>query len=1459
MTDRGSCAVASAGEAGPLDRIGDGAERRNRTPESPLELRLADLWREVLGRAEVSLDDDFFESGGHSLHALQLLLRVRERLGREVPPRLLFEHPTLGAMARALEEPGERGVGPAAANDRERDRIEGPLGTPPGPVRLPRGEPLPASLAQRQLWYLDRLRAAAEGGDAGDASYNLLVVVRLREHSPDVAALRRALDALGERHEVLRTRFEAIDGEPHQIVDPALRPPFATIDGSALDPRRFAGMEHTLTEELLRRPFDLARDAMLRGGLLLGAAGHRFVLTMHHIASDGWSIGVMLRELATLYRAFRHNASAAPPPFLPLELQYADVAAHQDAAIEGERGRELLSFWERQLRDAPQHLEGIADRAAVAGRGGRNPGASRSFFLASDRLAGLAELARGHGATLFMTLLAAWGALLYRRSWQRDQLHSVPFAGRLHPASEGLVGFFTNMLVLRLDVNESSAEPACGGGAENATGVRSFASLLAATREFCLDAFAHQDLPFVRLVEALRPERESGRMPFVQLGFALQNAFRSDRFDSVFEIVPTEAHSGTSRFELSLSMTEEIDGLSGTFEYRTDLYEAATVARLAEGLAALVAAVAAHPTTPLDRLDLLSPGERHQLLVELAGDDLQFDLSRTLPSRVEDQVALRPDAECARFRGATLTYGELGRLSSRLARRMRASGLRLGSPVGIYLERSLDLPVAFLAVLRAGGVAVPLDPDHPADRLRFLLDDTRAEIAIADPRLSARLPSTWRGTVVDPAAARAAEPEEPDSKDEPAGEPAPTPDDLAYVVYTSGSTGQPKGVLMHHRGLANRLLWQQAAYPLRPDDRVLQNLSIGFDASTWQIFAPLIVGASIVLPPPGEHIDVARLGRSIVEEQVTAADFVPSVLAALLDAAVPGEGAWAPALRQVVSGGEALDRALARRVFSALPNARLVNVYGPTETSLTISAATADRRGRSPSVPIGRPIANTRAYLLDASGQPVPFGVAGEVFASGVGLTFGYQNRADLSAERFVPNPFSALGGERLYRTGDFARRLADGTLEFLGRVDRQVKIRGVRVELQEIEAHLREQPGVLDAAVLARTDVPGAAPGEKRLVAYVVPDRPGDGSASGSGSSGLTPASLRAGLAEHVPAPLVPGAYVFLAAMPVTVNGKVDRAALPAPDGGERAVVPPRDRFEAELVAIWRRALGLDEVSVTDHFFDLGGHSLLAVKLMSEIQRRMDVALGLADLYSAGTVEEMARRIRERTRRPSGAPILLSASRSADRSLETALFCVHAIDGAVHGYAQLAWRLGERVAVFGLEAPGVEASACDGGATWPVAPPAPLDDFEALAAHHVRALIEHRPEGPFALCGWSTGGLLASAMAARLEDLGRPAERLILLDTHRPRSIGDGGGAAFSPRAHRTPVLLIQGVTSPAHLSAQVVEELRALQIADCRALTLGSFEIEPLAADHHGLLSPPAVADVAERIEKELRRGAQ
>ncbi|HVR95472.1 MAG TPA: amino acid adenylation domain-containing protein, partial [Thermoanaerobaculia bacterium] len=915
-----------------------------------------------------------------------------------------------------------------------------------------------------------------------------------------------------------------------------------------------------LAREEAGRPFDLERGPLLRLALLrLGGQEHVLLLTMHHIVSDGWSMGVMLREIAALY-------ADSSLPGLP--VQYADFAVWQRAWLQGAVLEARLSYWRRQLAGAPGLLELPLDRPRPALQTFR--GAALNLALSPALSAAVHELCRREGATPFMVLLAAWAALLGRHAGQEDVLLGTPIAGRNRQEIEGLIGFFVNTLVLRADL----ASPL------------DFTALVRQVRGTSLDAYAHQDLPFERLVEELAPERGLSHSPLFQAMFVLQNAPLSALSLPGLTLRPLEAGSGRALFDLTLTLQERGDGVFlGELEHNADLFDGSTAARLWDRFTALLEAAAASPGLLLAELPLLPAAERHQALAEWN------DTARPLPGgclheRVALQAERRPDAVAVSFEGQALSYGELERRANRLAHHLIGLGVRPEDRVGLRLERSPEMVVGILGVLKAGAAYVPLDPDLPAERLALLAEDSAARVVLTSEscRQIADRPDTAPAvTAVTAAAAR--------------------PDQLAYVLFTSGSTGRPKGVMVPHRGVVNRLAWGEEAYRMEPDDVVLQKAPFSFDISGWEICAPLLAGARLALAAPGGHRDAAYLARAVAEHEATLVDFVPSMLAIFLEE--PGL-AQCVSLRQVFTGGDVLSPALRDRYLERLPGVPLDNQYGPTEISIDTSRWVC---GPGP-VSIGRPIANARLYVADRRLRLQPPGVAGELLVGGVGVTRGYLGRPDLTAAAFVPDAFGGETGSRVYRTGDLARLLPDGNLEFLGRIDHQVKVRGFRIELGEIESVLSRHPQVRECAVTVWN---GAF-----LAAYVV------GSAEES--------ALRTFLAGQLPEYMVPAVFVPLEALPLSPAGKVDRRALPAPERTrfEEEHAAPLDPVEELLAGIWSEVLGLERVGAHDDFFALGGHSLLATQVVSRMRAVFGVELPLRRLFEASTLAELARAVRE-------------------------------------------------------------------------------------------------------------------------------------------------------------------------------------------------------------------------------------
>ncbi len=1246
-------------------------------PRTPEEELVAGVFAEVLGRARVGAEDHFFTLGGHSLLATRVISKVREAFAIELPLRSLFEAPTVAALAERIVSARRSSQGTAAPPLR-------PMVRNPDAGRGDRA--LPLSFAQQRLWFLDQLEPA-------NPAYHIPVAVRL-DGALDCEALRRSLGAMVRRHETLRTTFVSVDGRPVQVIAPVHddvgvgggdgravhEPPLPVVDLSGLPEAEREAAARRLVGEEFRRPFDLARGPLLRAAVLrLGPQDHVVLVTMHHIITDGWSMGVFGQELAALYKAF-HSGQSVPLSALP--IQYADYAVWQRQWLEGAGNngesrdygesplQAQLAYWKQQLADLPA-LDLPTDRQRPPAM--MVQGALLTFRLPQAFHAQLIALGRQAGVTLFMTLLAAFQVLLARYVDQDDIAVGTPIANRTRAETEGLIGCFVNTLVLRADL----------------AGNPTFRELLGRVREVCLQAYAHQDVPFEQVVDVLQPGRDLGRHPLFQVMFALQNAPRPVLALPGLAPRPLELAGTTTKFDLSISIADEMSGLVMALEYRTDLFEAATIERMAGHFQTLLAGITADPDCRIAALPLLSAGERRQLLAAGNVPARVYPSDHCLHELFAAHAARTPDALAVTCGDRRLTYGELDARANQLAHYLQRLGVGPDVCVGLYVERSPELIVGVLGILKAGGAYVPLDPSYPAERLRYMLADAQVSVVLTTqeqrtknkeqrtdsttkrkgvlhtpPADDVRTYSTmspadngqWttdngQWTVVDLVAdweQIAQEPEtSPDSD--------VTPQHLAYVIYTSGSTGRPKGVMVRHAEVARLLSATDAAFRFGPDDVWTLFHSIAFDFSVWELWGALAYGGRLAVVPYWVSRAPEAFHALLVSEQVTVLNQTPSAFRQLQPLILAGEPG-ALALRLVIFGGEALEPAQLRPWYARYGDGgpQLVNMYGITETTVHVTyrpLTTADATGDSGSR-IGTPLPDLEAYVLDRHGQPAPLGVPGELYIGGAGLARGYLGRPDLTAERFVPNPFAngrlEIGdwrlsastisnlqspiSERLYRTGDLARWCAAGELEYLGRIDQQVKLRGFRIELGEIAAALASHPAVGEVAVLARDDVAG----DKRLVAYVVPDQ--EQRTKNKEQNGETPDSqfsilnsqfsiqeLRAFLKQRLPDYMIPS-FVMLDALPLTSNGKLDRRALPLPDAtAADAGAAPRTPHEELLAEIWADVLGQPQVGIYDNFFELGGHSLLATQVAARVRAALGVELPLRRLFEAPTVAGLA------------------------------------------------------------------------------------------------------------------------------------------------------------------------------------------------------------------------------------------
>ncbi|HEU4561344.1 MAG TPA: amino acid adenylation domain-containing protein, partial [Longimicrobium sp.] len=1152
----------------PAPEYAAGADRYL-APQTPVEEVLAGIWAEVLRLERVGVTESFFALGGHSLLATQVVSRIREVFTVELPLRALFEGPTVAELAGRVEALRRAGL---------------PLLPPVEPAE--RTGALPLSFAQERLWFIDRL-------EPGSAVYNIPVARRLGG-ALDQGALERSLGEIVRRHEALRTVFEEVDGTPAQVIAPFGGFVLPVEDLSALgEADREAAVRRRAGEEA--RPFDLSAGPLFRAALLrLGEEDHVLLLSMHHIVSDGWSMGVLSREFSALYAAYREGRES---PLPELGVQYADYAVWQREQLEGEGLERQLAYWRKRLAGAPELLELPTDRPRPPVQTYR--GATVPVEISLELLERLQALGRSEGATLYMTLLGAFQVLLGKYAGSDDVVVGSPIAGRTRAEVEELIGFFVNALVLRTDL---SGDP-------------SFREVLRQVREATLGAYEHQDVPFEKLVAELQPERSLGHSPLFQVMFTVQDAGGGGNALAGLKVAGVGAALEIAKYDLSLTLAATPQGLRGGLNYSTDLFERGTIERMVGYLARVLEQVAADADVSLSRLALTGPEERARVIVEWNRTERPYPRGVCVHELFDEQVRERPGAMALAWGEECLTYRELDARANQLANHLVRLRVGPDARVGVLLERSAELIVSILAVLKAGGAYVPLDLGYPPERLRLMLADSSVRVLISRSDLAGVVEAGDLTVVhLDQAAgAIASEPVE-------APRSGATAENLAYIVYTSGSTGKPKGVMVAHRHVV-QLVVETDYVQLRPGDRVAQASNAAFDALTFEAWGAFLNGATLVGIPRDVLLSPPALREMLREERITTL-YQTTALLNQLSREQPD--VFAP-LREVLFGGQAVDADSVRCLLKAGGPERLLHMYGPTETTAWCSCEQVAHVAEDAlTVSVGRATGNQRIYLLDAALNPVPMGVPGEAYVGGDGVVRGYLDRPGLTAERFLPDPFAAEPGARMYRTGDRLRWKADGRLEFIGRVDEQVKIRGFRIEPGEIEAVLSAHAEVREARVIPGVD----ASGENRLVAYVV---------------GVVEADeLREHLRRSLPEYMVPAAFVGLEALPLTPNGKLDVRALPAPELGSAAEgqsVAPSTPVEEVLAGIWAEVLRLEQVGVHDHFFELGGHSLLAVRVVSRIREVFTVELPLRALFEGPTVAELAVRVEEMRR--AGLPLL--------------------------------------------------------------------------------------------------------------------------------------------------------------------------------------------------------------------------
>ncbi len=1177
--------------------------------------------------------------------------------------------------------------------------------------RVPPHAPRPLSFAQQRLWFLHQL-------NPDDPAYNLGLHLPLPV-APDPAVLERALGLLARRHDILRTAFPNLDGVPVQEVTKILPTVRVEIvpDG---DEAAMAAAAAQIEREEVQRPFRLEAAPPVRALLIRTGTSARFLMVLHHIIADGWSLGIVVRELRALYVAEHFGREV---PLAPLEWQYADYAYAVRRQFEESDQSHHESYWRTKLAPPLAPLDLPTDFTRPPELGSR--GAVHVFPVPATVAQGLRALGRSNNATLSSALLAGFNILLHRYSGQGAIVIGTPVANRTRVELESMIGMFVSTMMLRVNLADDP-------------GVR---TVIRRVHADMLETQEHAEYPFEKIVEQVRTDRDLARSPLFQASFVFHNTPGSGGYDII---------SAGAIFELSLIVTDGEGDLSACFEYNRDLFEPATLQRMAAHFLRIVTAMVEGPERRVSELPLLTESERHRVLHEW--NHTTFDdpmLDQSVHQVVEAQAAHTPDAPALQMGDTALTYRELNAAANRFAHHLIALGAGPETRVGLCLDRSTELVVALLGILKAGAAFVSLDPDNPVARLRFMIEDAGLGVLVL-PGLEAGEFADLGCRVVTLEGDRELIAAQPDTSPMVSSNRS----HAAYMLYTSGSTGKPKGVVVEHYGLTNFIAWMRSSFPLKPEDRILHTTSFSFDVSIRSLFWPLVSGATVVIAPSEDLRDPAALAALVLRNKITQTRFVPSMLGFFIDAPAFGS---CTTLRRVFCGGGALPSALETRFFARCREfelgTALVNTYGPTETTINVTTWTCDNRDRGAIVPIGRPIGNTRVYVLDERLQPVPIGVAGELYVGGVPVSRGYHGAPELTSQRFIQDPFAPSGGGRLYRTGDRVRWRSEGILEFLGRLDDQLKIRGFRIEPGEVEATLLANPDVGAAAVVAREDQPG----NRRLVAYVVPANERSVSAHG----------LRDMMRQRLPEHMIPTSIVWLDSIPLTANGKVDRTALPAPDGlsaGTGLFVPPAEGLESTVATIWSELLGVKRVSAEDNFFDLGGHSLLLLQLQRRLATATGATVSVVDLFRHQTVRGIAEHLAEVQAGSSAESPVVRSSRAPARvaaiqphGLRPPLFVIPGLSGEILSYGPLARALGSNQPLYGLRSVGLDAEA------------EPLDRIEEIAANFAREIRRVQPRGPYFLAGVCIGGVVAYELAQQLLQSSETTSLLVMIETWPP------------------------------------------------------------------------------------------